>query len=334
MTTRLLLLVVPFIVIAAMVAYDTRSQADEVQNPTSPKTDNPVEVGHVRWGRDLDAALQLSADTGKPVFVLFQEVPGCQGCQDFGQSVLTEPLLVEAIEDEFIPVLVINNRLGQDRQTLKRFNEPAWNYQVIRFLDADANDIIPRKDRVWTTPHLRSRMVAALTAAERPVPQYLHTVAAEHNPGLQTAAFAMFCFWVGEADLGALPGVISTEAGWYDGKEVTRVLYDPNTISLNILSQHARTARCAATQTYTTNHNAPNQAGGLPVAALGPTYRPARTADQSRQLIGYDTLTGLPGLTEMQRTKLNALLRTDPPKALTWLSPRQFAILQQRINAQ
>ncbi len=37
---------------------------------------NPVEVGHVNWGRDFDAALKMSAESGKPVIVLFQEVPG------------------------------------------------------------------------------------------------------------------------------------------------------------------------------------------------------------------------------------------------------------------
>jgi len=37
---------------------------------------NPVEVGDVYWGRDFDAALKMSAESGKPVLVLFQEVPG------------------------------------------------------------------------------------------------------------------------------------------------------------------------------------------------------------------------------------------------------------------
>ena len=37
---------------------------------------NPVEVGNVLWGRDFDAALKMSAASGKPVLVLFQEVPG------------------------------------------------------------------------------------------------------------------------------------------------------------------------------------------------------------------------------------------------------------------
>lgn len=36
----------------------------------------PPELGTVTWQRDHEAALALSAKTGKPVFLLFQEVPG------------------------------------------------------------------------------------------------------------------------------------------------------------------------------------------------------------------------------------------------------------------
>ena len=138
---------------------------------------NPIEVGDVRWGRDLDAAFEHSAKTGKPVLVLFQEIPGCAGVQEFGREVLTNPLLVEAIENEFFPVLVYNNRKGGlDEKHLKRFQEPAWNYQVIRFLDAEGRDIIPRKDRIWTTSGVASRMIEALKTSNRPVPQYLKSL--------------------------------------------------------------------------------------------------------------------------------------------------------------
>ena len=141
-------------------------------------TRNPVEVGDVRWGRDLDAALKNSAKTGKPVLVLFQEIPGCSGVQKFGREVLTNPTLVEAIENEFFPVLVYNNRKGgMDEELLRRFQEPAWNYQVIRFLNAAGHDVIPRKDRIWTTGGVASRMVEALEAANRPVPKYLEDLA-------------------------------------------------------------------------------------------------------------------------------------------------------------
>lgn len=145
--------------------------------------ENPIEVGSVHWGRDLEKAMKLSGETGKPVFVLFQEVPGCSGCQDFGRTVLTNPLIVEAVEDEFLPVLVYNNRGGEDRQLLERFGEPAWNYQVVRFLNTEGRDIIPRKDRVWTVSGLATRMLEALEATHRQVPKYIHALAQESGFG-------------------------------------------------------------------------------------------------------------------------------------------------------
>jgi hypothetical protein len=39
-------------------------------------TDSPVELGRVKWLEDLDAALELSASSGRPVLLLFQEIPG------------------------------------------------------------------------------------------------------------------------------------------------------------------------------------------------------------------------------------------------------------------
>lgn len=99
-----------------------------------------IEAGTVTWGRDLDAALTSSKQSAKPVFAFFQEIPGCAGCQQFGKDVLSHPLVVEAIETEFTPLLIHNNKPGKDAAALQRFKDPAWNYQVVRFLDSDAKD--------------------------------------------------------------------------------------------------------------------------------------------------------------------------------------------------
>jgi hypothetical protein len=40
------------------------------------ETPAPVELGRVDWQGDLDAALKASAAAGKPVLLLFQEIPG------------------------------------------------------------------------------------------------------------------------------------------------------------------------------------------------------------------------------------------------------------------
>ncbi len=93
---------------------------------------------------------------------------------------LKNPQLVKAIESEFIPMLVYNNRSGEmDQKLLKRYQEPAWNYQVIRFIDSNGQDIIPRKDRIWTTGGVASRMIEALKTVNRPIPEALKNLSNE-----------------------------------------------------------------------------------------------------------------------------------------------------------
>lgn len=126
-----------------------------------------IEVGEVEWERDLKKACTNSGISGKPVLVLFREVPGCSGCKKFGKEVLSHPQIVEAIESEFEPILVYNNRPGPDAETLNSLGEPSWNCQVIRFLNSRGKDVIPRKDRVWTTESLAARMMEALASVDR-----------------------------------------------------------------------------------------------------------------------------------------------------------------------
>ena len=137
---------------------------------------NAVEVGIVAWGRDFDTGQAQAKASGKPMLVLFQEVPGCKGCQRFGRQVMSDPGIVKGIQENFTAVLVCNNHPGQDAEVLKRFGEPAWNYQVVRFLTAEGRDLIPREDQVWTVPALAVRMVKALEVAGRPVPADLRAL--------------------------------------------------------------------------------------------------------------------------------------------------------------
>ncbi|MEM9986366.1 MAG: thioredoxin family protein, partial [Bacteroidota bacterium] len=61
-----------------------------------------LELGAVHWRRDFDQALMAAQQSGKPVFILFQEVPGCLNCQRFGKEVMSHPLIVDAIEEAFV----------------------------------------------------------------------------------------------------------------------------------------------------------------------------------------------------------------------------------------
>jgi hypothetical protein len=211
-----------------------------------PASAAPRELGRVDWGRDLDAAFATSATEGRPVFVLFQEVPGCRTCVSFGEQVLGHPLLVEAIETEFVPVFVYNNRPGRDAEILARYAEPAWNNPVVRLLDAEGRDLIPRRAGVWEPFTVGERMIAALEAAGRPVPPYLRDAVDELRPRhTERASFGMYCYWSGEACLGALPGVLESRTGSLDGSEVVELRFDPAAVSYAELVGEARRRGCA-----------------------------------------------------------------------------------------
>jgi len=292
---------------------------------TADTSTQPVEAGKVAWGRDLDAALISSKQTGKPVFALFQEIPGCAGCQQFGRDVMSNPLIVEAIESEFTPLLIHNNKPGKDAEVLRRFGEPAWNFQVVRFLDANANDIIPRKDQVWDTGGIIGRMIATLTKAKRPVPGYLTLLATEDSPRLKQAVFSMYCFWTGEMALGQIEGVITTEAGFMSGREVTLVRYDPAVISLPQLITVAEKVECANAVHVPAADLADAKAVRMTVGTIS-GYRPAPASDQKKQLSG--TTAERLSLSPSQATKVNAWLRVDLAKAQRFLTPSQRALLK------
>lgn len=289
------------------------------------------ELGQVDWLRNYQQAQEMARNSGKPMLVLFQEVPGCEGCVNFGQEVLTEPLIVDAIENEFIPLAIFNNQGGHDREILEHFKEPAWNFQVMRFLDEQGNDIIPRKDKVWTIPETISRIKSALMAYGKSYPLYLDTIA---DSKLLTAAFSMYCFWDGEAKLGAIEGVTETESGWLNRHEVVKLKYDPSKISWEELVKKAAELNCAY-DIYAPNWKLLKQ---LPEKYLEKAkvldmsdYRIAKESDQKRHL-GFSLYKNL-NLNEGQKTKINALLASkDFASIPMWLSKSQGIMLKSVEN--
>ena len=90
---------------------------------------------------------------------------------------MADPIIVKTVENSFIPLLIHNNSGGVDAQILRKYKEPAWNYQVVRFLSGEGKDIIPRRDRVNTRAALAKRMIQALEKAKQPVPEDLKKIA-------------------------------------------------------------------------------------------------------------------------------------------------------------
>jgi len=175
---------------------------------------------------------------------------------------------------------------------------------------------------------MAARMVSALTAAKQEVPSYLSGLAID-NASLESATFAMHCYWTGEARLGSIDGVMSTVSGWAGGLEVVQLKYDPKLVEYSTLVEAAQSFKCA-TKVFAHTDSQLNTAKALvgtrAVKFPGGSTK-AKLSDQKYQLRTSKGVRSLP-LTKYQSTKVNSLVRS-PQRAeyLKLLSPRQRVLL-------
>ena len=282
------------------------SPADNVPQTTNPP-DNPVELGKVHWSRDLHKGTLEAKQTGKPLLILFQEVPGCSNCTQYGAGPLSNPLIVEAIESLFVPVCIYNNKGGADAEALQAFGEPAWNNPVVRIVRPNHQDIVPRMTDFRSTARLVGAMLRALDLSGAVPPTYLALLEEEwlaREAGLETATFSMYCFWSGEATFGQIPGVIATEPGFQDGKEVVRVQYNPKRVSQKELEKRTLPK-------------------GIQVCSANTGFRQDR---EPKYYLAQTPWRHVP-MTTLQSTKANSLIgQGKSPEGL--LSPRQLPLYQ------
>ncbi len=265
----------------------------------------PVALGDVHWLRSFHDAQAQSGKEGKPILILFQEIPGCSTCQRYGNNVLAQPLIVETIETAFIPLAIYNNNKGEDAEILRMFNEPAWNNPVVRIVNTDGSDIVSRLNGDYSPAGLAGMMCHALTQLHGTAPAYLSLLTEELNTeqhGTATAVYSMYCFWAGEALFGRVNGVVKTTAGYQDGKETVVVEYDPLTITKKELDRLAEVKSCAATSQG--------------------SFRPDATP---KYYLSHSIYQNVPML-EIQKCRVNSAL-AEGQSPDVFLSPRQLAVL-------
>lgn len=201
------------------------------------------ELGTVSWYRDYDQAISQSEKTGKPIMILFQEVPGCSTCQNYGKNILSNPLLVDIIENEYIPLAIYNNKGGDDAKILKKYNEPSWNNPVVRVINSEGKDLITRLSGNYSIQGLSSYIRTSLTISKGQLPEYVNLITEELTTDSRTTKevyYSMYCFWTGEAALGDIDGVVSTSPGFMNGKEVVKVNYDTDKVSEKEITRKAK----------------------------------------------------------------------------------------------
>ncbi len=289
----------------------------------APKgTDHPILI---TWQNSFNVAVEQSQRSGKPVMAILQSTPDCANCQALQRDLAAHPLLAEAVAEEFI-ALKLDRRHDRSSATAS---------QHLLFLDTAMQPIATDAGPTPSPHTIAVRMIQALEAVKRPVPNYLHAASMELETAKhKQAAFAMFCYWVGEYELGKIDGVVATEAGWLEGREVTLVRYHQDRLALPELARKAAEVKCARKVFAPTEaeRREISDSTRLTVGTLDDRYRIAKPSDQKKQIESWD-LSGVSGLTSMQLTKINALAPDSPKHALAWLSPRQrreFAASLQR----
>lgn len=204
---------------------------------------NPPELGKVAWLRNLEEARQQSQKLNKPLLILFQEVPGCATCQNYGIDVLSHPLVVEAIETYFVPLCIYNNKSGNDASALSLFKEPPWNNPVVRIVNPKLVDEVSRLSGNYSLYGLTAHMNALLLKKGIPIPEYLEILEEEARSaisGTETLYLQMHCFWVGERLYGQLKGIVGTTAGFMNGNEVVEIQFDPKRVSATEIIEYGK----------------------------------------------------------------------------------------------
>jgi len=292
-------------------------------------TDQPDELGTVDWIRNFDDGLAEAKKENKPVFLLFQEVPGCATCRNYGHNVLSHPLIAEAIETLFVPVAIYNNKGGSDAKVLKYYNEPTWNNPVVRIVGSDKKDIVKRIGGNYSKLAVVKAMEEALTARKLTIPTYLKLLSQElsaKKTGTETATFSMYCFWTGEKNIGKLDGVVETQPGFMGGREVVQIEYDPTQIDFETVLHKANRAG-SADRVFAENAKQ-EKSSNIIVGNSSVSEKGDFRLDREPKYFLSKTVYQYIPMTQIQATKANSLVgQGQLPNEV--LSPRQIELVEQ-----
>ncbi len=275
-----------------------------------------VELGEVDWLRNYDQAVDRSRKNGKAILILFQEVPGCQTCRKYGKQVLSHPLIVEAVEEYFVPLAIHNNKGGEDARILQHFGEPSWNNPVVRIVNDKGSDLVPRLSGSYHPAALVETIKIAFQIRGETFPDWLELVLREERAkanGTETAYLGMYCFWTGEKEIGGIDGVVDTEAGFMKGGEVVEVTYDPQQTDLKSIASIASESDCAD-RVYSNQRRTDDRPGTF------------RSDSEPKYYLSKTAYAALP-MTDLQKVKANrAIGQGQSPDR--WLSPGQVDMYQ------
>jgi hypothetical protein len=287
----------------------------------------PEELGNVNWLRNFEEAKAIAAKTNKPIYMLFQEVPGCATCRNFGNNVLAHPLIVEMIETYYVPLAIYNNKSGHDADILKKYNEPAWNNPVSRIVDKNGKDLIPRLSGSYTEGAVITYLRKGIEADKKLIPKYIQLLEEEYTALKKEIVLEMYCFWSGEKNIAKTKGVIKTEPGFSNGREVVKVTYDESATNASaIITEASKTKNADAVHT-----NDKAMKDELTPEKIIVKNLSNFTLDKDIHYYLKNSIYSNIYMTPYQATKINSLIAENQNPDL-YLSPRQMILLEKVKN--
>ena len=204
------------------------------------------ELGYLHLEFDsLQEAKEEAARREQPILCIEVQIPG--GSIIAGETVLSHPLIVEAMESLFVTVRPTPEEPTDERS---RFFRDSSCRTRIRILDEEGMDIVPCVEHLSSVEVLTA-MVQGLEACAKHIPRYLLLLNEEASGQLEvlskdrfrevqrSALFGMFDSTKAEVELGGLGGVLSTRAGMVTRQKVVQVTYDTRRLSYCTLVRYA-----------------------------------------------------------------------------------------------
>ena len=90
---------------------------------------------------------------------------------------MSNPALISTIENDFIPLAIFNNKGGKDRKTLDVYKEPTWNNPVVRIVNAEGENLIPRIAGDYSKRKVALQLLYVLKKNKKAIPEHLYALA-------------------------------------------------------------------------------------------------------------------------------------------------------------
>lgn len=297
-----------------------------------------------------DVPKELAMVSGKPIFYIMTDpIHGINVEAEL--DAFSHPLLVEALESLFIPVLITPKK---DRPLeIKGFTcleESELHAFAVGFLDEVGSDLVPplSYDDLSSIAIVEA-IVAALTAKQQAIPKYVDLLAEEMR-GITSvtnrrARFGLDGVASPELAFAGLEGVLATRVGSLHGQfeKVVEVVYDFKRLTFSALARFAIAKVPCETTTIFCQSNDECMAARLEAVKLGKLEGMTTDLQVFIEYVGFCTfepfidLSALRQtpmrfvpLTELQSSKANSLIHDGRfNDATRLLSPRQVLILKE-----